>query len=553
MTRWALRRDPWRHRLLIVLAGVALYVPFASRMLYHIDSVGFALAIHDFDLRQHIPQAPGYPLYVLALRAVSLLTGASDNATMVILGIAATIGTALLFFQLARSWAGPGEALLLACLLLSSPVVWFNAEIAMSYAPGMLSSVSVALAAFRLGEGSRPARYGVPLLWGLSTGLRPELGVILAPLVIYSSLGELRRSRGYRLAAPLLAALPVAAWLLPVLHLAGGPRFYLRALRIKSAESPLTYLYEGDVRTSLERVAENDLVGLTFLAIGLLGVLPIQCLWRVPFDPAAARRYRFLAAWALPGILLHSVAWVSHSGYVLPYLPALLLMLVPPVRASDRHGDGRPALVRPLLLAAGIAVQLAFFGFMPQQEGMLSGSWGRDTLRRSVALEPTRSRIQRYDATLQHLVAEIRSRFPPASTLLIAPVGEERPRHPPIRPLVAQGRYYLPAWEQRVLYTQQVAVFRPLSLPGNIIAKVKGGKFELVNTNVVLVPDGIRWLVWFCDAGAQPYPFDDTWTRRPLGDAVDLILAEWEPSAGRVLRWGPFEFRSGDGETGPGE
>src|SRR5215467_10828318 len=68
--------------VVICIVGLSLYIPFASDTLYHDDSVGYALAIHQFNLKLHQPAVPGYPLYILALRAIQFVSGASDNYTM---------------------------------------------------------------------------------------------------------------------------------------------------------------------------------------------------------------------------------------------------------------------------------------------------------------------------------------------------------------------------------------------------------------------------------------------------------------------------------------
>jgi hypothetical protein len=52
---------------LMLLIG---HVPLVARSLEDIDSVNFALALHDFDVRKHQPHPPGYPV-VVALGRVS--------------------------------------------------------------------------------------------------------------------------------------------------------------------------------------------------------------------------------------------------------------------------------------------------------------------------------------------------------------------------------------------------------------------------------------------------------------------------------------------------
>ncbi len=262
--------------LAILLLGTILYLPFASKMLYHSDSVGFALSIHRFDLKAHQPHAPGQALYLLVLRIVKRLTRASDNDTLVAVSIIATILSAVLFYTLSRSWLSPTTALLLSIMLLTSPVVWFNAEIAMRYPLGLLGGLAVSLACRKLVQGGAVAAYAVPVTWGLAAGFSHDVAVILAPLVVYCSYPQLRRSKSYLLIASALAGLAVAIWLLPLMHVSGGVRSYFGAVRAKAAaDSTLPFLFRGDLSFVVELIAKNSIVVFLFLVLGSAGMLPL--------------------------------------------------------------------------------------------------------------------------------------------------------------------------------------------------------------------------------------------------------------------------------------
>ena len=42
----------------------AAHLPFLARSLEDIDSINFALGLRDFDVAQHQPHPPGYPVYI---------------------------------------------------------------------------------------------------------------------------------------------------------------------------------------------------------------------------------------------------------------------------------------------------------------------------------------------------------------------------------------------------------------------------------------------------------------------------------------------------------
>jgi hypothetical protein len=499
--------------------------------------VGFALAIREFDLKRHQPGGTGYPLYVLTLRTVQFLTSGSDNTTMVIVNISATLITAVFFYLMAKTVVRARDALLLSLLFLTSPIVWFNANISKNYPVGMFATMAVAIIALKTTQGQRVARYLLPIIWGLAAGFRPELGLIWMPLVIYSARQWLFKSKRYALTFVALATVAVLVWFWPLTRLTGGIKAYQETvLNTASYISPITLFGRGDVAGGWELLFQNTLVLVMFVLIGCMGVLPLQVLRgaRAAEHIETRELLKFLLIWLAPGVVLHMLTTISISGYTLPYFPAILLVLALPLLVRDAIAW---ASWRIGLLVGGIVLQSTFFLLMPQVSGTLSGHWVIDSLLRNAGTEPTRSRIEHYDHTLSYLVREIRGHYPADQTLLIVPVGDEMPRDVTIRPLFDQARYYLPQWEQRVLYTTPLEVFRALGLSGYVFAEVNAIKFNLVK-----VPPNVEWLVWFCDETTQPYAFDDSWQTYPLHPDVNLVVANVRNDT-RVSHWGPFEFR----------
>jgi hypothetical protein len=528
---------------IILILGIVLYVPFASKMLYHSDSIGFALSIHHFDLNARQPHAPGQPLYVMTVRAVNYLTGASDNNSLVTVSIAATILSVILFYLLSKTWFSSSIALLLSITLLTSPIVWFNAEIAMRYPMVLLSAVAVALACRKVVQGSPVAAYAAPFTWGLAAGFSHEVTVALGPLLIFCCYLRRGKSQWYLPLAFALAVLAIALWLLPLTQAAGGVVSYYRTVRVQtSAYNVLPFLFR-DFPFAFELILKNAIVVFLFLSLGSIGLLPLLLTKLRSFQLDCMSK--FLLIWLAPGVLLHCITTIGHSGYVLNYLPAVLLLLsgaaLLPIGAAQASVSGRSNL---LLLAIGIGLQSSYFLFAPQSYWSTSGNWMMDTLLRSEIVAPTRSRIAEYDSTLKSLITEINHRFPASETMLIVAVSDETPRVGGVRPFFAQGKYYLPSYEQRVLYTSdQVPMFKKFSMKGSIVAEVSSQDFRLLQTNIVNIPAAIRWLVWFCDTRRQPYQFGESWLRQPLPSGSSLVYAELSGVPGETLRWGSFEFR----------
>ena len=80
----------------LALAFLALHLPYTPRSLEDVDSINFALGIRDFDVAEHQPHPPGYPVFILIAKAVNAVTN-SEVLTLSLVGI---VSGALLAFVL---------------------------------------------------------------------------------------------------------------------------------------------------------------------------------------------------------------------------------------------------------------------------------------------------------------------------------------------------------------------------------------------------------------------------------------------------------------------
>ncbi|MGH2459412.1 MAG: hypothetical protein ACRDIY_11155 [Chloroflexota bacterium] len=401
----------------------------------------------------------------------------------------------------------------------------------------LVGSVAVALLAYHARQRGGVLILATPFAWGIAAGFRPELAAMLGPLVLYAVWPSVRRSPRV---APLLAGLGclgVALWLVPLIHVTGGVLIYLRLLHGRSLSSSiLPWVFARNWPVAIRLTIWNVAVGLAYLTIAVLGVLPLQILrlgspaLKAPSHPSRG----FALFWFVPGLLVDIITVVGHSGYVLAYLPPLLLLLWP--RKAHR--------LLVALTTVGIVLQGLYFVAVPQVSGVFDGGWLHDTLYRTVSAEPTRSLLVRDDTLTTALVNAIKERYPADRTLLIVPVGDEVPRTAPIRTMYAQARYYLPEWHVRILYTTRLLDFDALGLPRYVIAEVFRDQFNLIYTQVVTAPTGyaVRWLVWFCDADSTAYPFNSGWKRYQLPSGITMIVGDLSKPYPGTRTWGPFEF-----------
>ncbi|MGH9387920.1 MAG: hypothetical protein ACRD2N_26985, partial [Vicinamibacterales bacterium] len=162
-------------RFLVALAIVfaVAHVPFLASSLEDIDSVNFALGVRDFDVAQHRPHPPGYPIYIaagkIAVGTLGLLSDAPESSieagALAILSLLSGLASIWLLYRLfdALTIASPSTrrpesarddslrasgtinltALAATTITISCPLFWYLAVRPMSDLPGF----AVAMAA----------------------------------------------------------------------------------------------------------------------------------------------------------------------------------------------------------------------------------------------------------------------------------------------------------------------------------------------------------------------------------------------------------------------
>jgi hypothetical protein len=254
-------------------AGLALLVvisrlPFRTRYLANWDASQFALGMQHFDLAHHQPHPPGY----IALGRLLQPVFGDANSTLVTVSIGAEAAAVAVGFLFARALFGRFAGWTTGVALAAAPFFWYYGEVANTYALEPLLVMVIAWPCWRLWRGE--ARFGYPagLLLGLAGELRPSTMVLMTPLYVLA----LRRTATRPVAARALGvcALAVAAWLLPLLLLAGGPIPLIReSLQLGDSVTTGTVIW-NDLRSPVLVTGKAVLTGLGW-ELGLFAVIAI--------------------------------------------------------------------------------------------------------------------------------------------------------------------------------------------------------------------------------------------------------------------------------------
>jgi hypothetical protein len=279
---------------LVAALFFALHLPFLPLSLEDLDSINFALGIRHFDVAQHQPHPPGYPIYIALAKAVHLLIG-SEARVLALLGIVAgglaAFALLTLYGELDRDRPRTALTWLAIIVTLLGPLFWLTAERPLSDVVGLAAALGVQA----LILGARTPR-AIALAAGsaaFAAGIRSQVVWLTLPLLAYR-LWQLRSAArpAHYVNVVLALAAGALAWLVPLIIASDGPLIYWRALFSQGAEdlSGVKMLATTPTIRQLATVLQYTLIepwgyfaaGLVVAALAVAGVAE-----RVRFAPRA--------------------------------------------------------------------------------------------------------------------------------------------------------------------------------------------------------------------------------------------------------------------------
>jgi hypothetical protein len=346
-----------------VIAAIylAAHVAFLAPSLEDIDSINFALGLRHYDVAQHQPHPPGYPVYIALGRTAKAIlqtvAPALESPRLEALalaswspvaGAAALIAVYSIFSVLSRS----SMALWATALLAASPLFWLAGSRPMSDMPGLALALA-AQALFLKGATDTRALVVGGLIAGLAAGVRVQSACLTLPLFAFA-LFQQRRQGVLWIATRPVAAMAIGglAWAIPLIVLSGGLDSYLLALGSQAGED---FAWTGMLWTTptprrlafalwetfvlpWDSVPLAIVVGVSALAGLLIGLL------RQP------RAVLLLALAFGPYAIFHLLFQETvHVRYAMPTLPAVAWLAV---CAASVAGRAVPAVCAAMVAAA---------------------------------------------------------------------------------------------------------------------------------------------------------------------------------------------------------
>ena len=497
LARVAVRLGP--HRDLALALGLAVVTllsrwPYRAHMLYNWDAVQFALALHEFDIAKHQPHPPGYLLYVGLGR---LLNASLSDPTLAYVALAMlfSAGSTFVLYGLARRLYDRATAFVAASLLAVSPLFWFYGSVGLTYAGEAFAASVVAWFAYATLTGSGRHLYWGALALGLTGGMRQSVLLLLLPLWLGCAVLGTRSRRRLATAGGILLA-SVLAWLLPMMWLTGGPAAYLAAsTQLYGSMLVPTSVLGGSLEITLAQLRyllESTLVGLGPLAL-VAAALPAYARregWRTPEC--------FLLAWMVPPAIFYTLVHFGQAGYVLTFLPALVILLSRVLVCAVAAGSER--LRRPnwrwaLTASAVLLLVLINTGFfvsarpLPREFNNRDGDrwmWrARDEFHDWI-MSRTAAALREHEAVIRTYVETIRAVYDPVDTALVTELGNPRSY-----PWLRHAMFYMPEYP---IYQVQLG-----EMPLGFYAPQSAATMILTPGARITLPAAIRQLVWFVD------------------------------------------------------
>jgi 4-amino-4-deoxy-L-arabinose transferase-like glycosyltransferase len=345
----------------LALAFALAHAPFLAPSLEDIDSVNFALGVRDFDVADHRPHPPGYPMYIgfakAAVAAAATVSGDAPQSTIEARGLSAlalvgAIAAIVALYAMFRALAGSDvRALAATALTASSPLFWYLSVRPMSDVPGLAAALAAVACLALAWQRQRPDASGdrrlTPermeasgrmivlgaLLTGIAVGFRSQNAMITLPFLVGVLLDRTGRGvAGAMLGGAVAMTLGALVWAVPLVVASGGVNAYLAALGSQAGQDfagvDMLYLNPGNVRLAAFALLrtliypwDSLLLGGVVISCAALGVVALLVRDRRTLAAVLLLAVPYLAF----HLLFHDTTFVR---YALPLVPVAAFLAV---------------------------------------------------------------------------------------------------------------------------------------------------------------------------------------------------------------------------------
>ena len=321
--------------ILAVLSAVLVItrMPFLGKYLYEWDSVNYALGFEKYDVLHHQPHPPGYIFFVWLGRLLNTLFN-DTNTTIIFITILFSILTVVLIYFLVKQMFSREISLIVSIIIIFNPLFWFYSEIATIYISEAFFATLIAYLLYQVLRGNEKYFYLSTLTLGLAGGFRQDLVILMFPLwlfcLFYSKRDLNRILKAFGVLIP-----SVLIWFIPSIILAGGYEQYSQASNFlfQMCIPRSSIIYGSGIFNRLSNI--GAFFSWIILVLSFSGFFIL--LWFIKINhpqninqlkkAVKTRNGAFLSLWIIPASLFYLFVHLPKPGYMLSYLPAVLIIL----------------------------------------------------------------------------------------------------------------------------------------------------------------------------------------------------------------------------------
>jgi hypothetical protein len=465
--------------------GLATRLPFQSQIVWG-DGGNFALAVEHYDVRLEQPQMPGMFVIFIGFARFFNLFLHNPTASLVMVNVVASGVAAAMLYIIGTTWFNWRVGWTASLLMLTSPLIWFNGEMALSHMLEFTWVVLIDYAAYHTGLGNKKALLSLGVLMGLAGGIRPSTPFFLLPLSLVAIFLGLRK-RKFKLldvaVAIFMGLVAIALWMIPLIISSGGWDTYWGMV-----QQWLPLHTEREDADSLVKIIDNVFLILKAIlrTVGL-GLIPM--LWVIGIKrPNWFRSWRrnwansAIALSVVPGVLFFLFVHLRRKAQSLTIMPGFILLGALAIVSFSEHFWKGKRQGWALLTAVIISLNGLFFLFGP--EGV-----------------PTWREIHNFDVKFIEPIEFIKENFDPKTTTILS--------HPLYKRLVS---VYLKEYQQPHLSSQVAnnrdrpqVVSSPVHTLVLLDKKILRNPEQIRGFQQLVMPSGntIRYLTWSQDKQLQ--------------------------------------------------
>lgn len=355
---------------MVVLASRVALLPTAPT---EWDSVQLALGVTNFDIRVHSPHPPGYWLYIALGRLVDAITALDPSRSLTLISAITSAAAAVAAWRLALRLGSRWFAAVFVLLIATNPFVWFYGLTANVYVFDLLCALVLLNFALRPSVGRKEV-LTIAFTLALMAGVRQSVVYIFGPLALYVIV-RARPSLKTLLMAIAAGVVTVLAWLIPAsIDQPGGLHVLYQSTEsmwhgAAAHSSLLDGASSAEVKENVGKATTTPIIASFFaiaagVVVWLLTLITRKHHQHDLASPPARQTAIALALLAIPSILVTTLGHFGKVGYILAYMPAVLLACSLGVRRLPRR-------LNTLGLLAFSAVAVVWGAQFTTSEGLL--------------------------------------------------------------------------------------------------------------------------------------------------------------------------------------